>query len=454
MQPRTAGLILGIPASFALAGMAMRALLARAPAHVAADLAQPLAVVTNWSAFGASMLALLAAAVIAGTLLYLFARSSDGLTLAGVLGGSALALLAAWTLPLLFSSDVYAYAAYGELARLGADPYAHRALPASTPVFAAAIWQWGNPPPMCVYGPLFVAVASAAVTFAAPLGVTMQLDALRLLASAALLACAALAYAAYRGDVRARTLAAATIALNPVAIWSAAEGHNDAFAVAVVLLGFALMRRRLHVLGGLVAALAGAIKLPALAAAAVAGIRDARVRYGAIAGTLAALALCAPLFAAATERLAPQGRYAPEASLQAIVKPLALLVLSSDSAAAALTLAVAAIPALLLAVPAIRALRRDDAEGWVLLALAAWLLVPNPYPWYATWLLPVAALAPGSRASLVLLAVATGSLLRYVPDAVGAPSTVGAVVMGVAATLPYLLLALPRRGSAIMTDPP
>ena len=436
---------LAVPSAFVLASLAMRAALKHALAHAAAnDLLQPVAVVTNWNAYGALLFAALFLALALATAGYLVTLRTlwgrrDQLSIGWIVAIAVAAMAAAWTIPVIFSSDPYAYAAYGEAARLGIDPYARTALPNGNPVFAAAIWQWGNPLPVCVYGPTFVAMAAAVTAALHPAGVTAQIDALRALASLSWLACIPLAYAAFPGERTARAAAAFAIGANPVALWCAVEGHNDALAVAVVLCGFVAMRRGRYALGGAVAALAGTIKLPALAAAAAAST-DRRARWGAALGALAAIALSFPVFAGALTQLAPHGRYAPQASFEAIVKPAALLLFRDDAGATALTWFAAAVAAGFCAARGIARLRADDPEGWIFVALAAWLLIPNPYPWYSLWMLPVAALAPQSRAASTALWLSLASLLRYVPDAAGAPSPAAAAALGVAATLPFLRL--------------
>jgi len=50
----------------------------------------------------------------------------------------------------------------------------------------------------------------------------------------------------------------------------------------------------------------------------------------------------------------------------------------------------------------LRALARGYAHGALWLALAVWLAIPSPYPWYALWLLPVTLAFPPSRATLAL----------------------------------------------------
>lgn len=420
-----------VAAALAAGTLAARALLRFAPAATANAFAQPLPVATDWNAFGALLLLALALSVAVAGWAYFRVlaalRDGDDLPLAAIAGIAALALCAAAFAPVLYSSDVYAYAAYGEMARTGIAPYSHVPLPAGNAVFDAAIWQWGNPPPLCVYGPAFVAAAAGTLALFAPLGTLAQLDGLRALACVAFLLCVLAAYAAYPGDERARRLAAATIGLNPVALWCAAEGHNDALALAVALAGFALLRRGSPALGAAVAGLSGAFKAPGLAAAIPLLFTSNRARIGALAGIAGAVALSYPLLYAAATDLAPGGHYAPQASLQAIfafVPALAPLV------------AIAAC-AWLARAGAVR-LRRGENEGWIYLALAAWVLVPNPYPWYGLWLVAAAAVAPGTRAASAALLLSLTSLLRYAPDAVAAPNEPVAVLLGLVAVAPLL----------------
>ncbi len=394
--------------------------------------AQPLGVVTEWGAHGAVLLLALYACIAAAGLLYWYllrGRATPSLPLVTAL--CAAGLILAWFAPVLFSSDVYAYAAYGELARLGLDPYVRVAPNASDALVADAIWQWSGSLPICVYGPAFVAIAKTIVAALAPLGTLAQLQGMRVLASGALLACVPAAYAAFGGDRAARLRAAATLGVNPVAVWCAAEGHNDALALFVVLAGFALARR-LPAAGAALVALSATIKLPGVAAAVGLAAADRRTRLGAGAGLAIAALVSLPLLAGVATQVAPHGHYAPQASLQALLAPLGEIPALLLAGAAAATLAARALIAL----------RAGRAEGWVLLGLAAWLLVPNPYPWYGIWLVALAAMAPRTRAAGVALALSFTSLLRYAPDAVTVPGPPLAAVLGGLAALPLLGLLL------------
>ena len=351
---------------------------------------------------------------------------------------AALAAIGAWCIPVMLSSDVYAYAAYGELARLGHNPYAHVSLASGNPIFGAAIWQWGNPIPVCVYGPLFVVIAQGILELLHAFGTAVQLDGLLAVSVLSLLLCVPLAFAAYPGNAFARSVAAFTIGLNPVALWCAAEGHNDALAIAIVLAGLALMRNGQSFAGAAVAALAGTVKLPGVLGAIPGSTAGTRARMGAALGAIAAIAFSTPLLHAVTTELAPRGRFAPEASLEALVKPLAFVVVRDDGSATTIAWSVAAIAALACIVRGATRLRESRTEGWIYFALGAWLLIPNPYPWYSLWLLPLAAAAPATRPAAVALWLSLFSTLRYVPDAIGAPTPAGAAILGAIATLPFL----------------
>jgi hypothetical protein len=267
----------------------------------------------------------------------------------------------------------------------------------------------------------------------APLGFHAQLDAFRAAACVSLLLCIVLAERAYRGDRASRLRAAAVIGLNPVAIWSAAEGHNDALALSVVLAGFAIARRS-PAAGAAIAALSASIKAPGAAAAIGYALFDRRAAAGAAAGLAIAGVASVPMLAGIAGNLAPHGHYAPAVSLQAVFAPLG----------AAVALAVALTVAAILAIRGYGLLRAREDEGWILLGIAAWAVLPNPYPWHSLWLLALAALSVRSRAASVAIALSLLSGLRYVPDAAGALATPLSVALAIVASLPLAAL-IPQR---------
>ncbi len=397
---------------------------------------QPIAVATDWGAAATAPLALLYAALFAAFTYYwrLF-RKQRPLPSRAIVTFVLAGLLVAWCSPLLFSSDVYAYAAYGELARIGLNPYAPIPPGVYDPLLRAAQVQWVTAFPVCIYGPLFVALAHAVVASLAAWGPLAQLDAFRGIASVSLLLCVPLSISAYGGDRDARLRAALIIALNPVAIWCAAEGHNDALALAVALAGFAVARVSRLRFAVPVIAVSALIKAPASGALIALAFVDRRSRAVAAVSLAIVAALSWPLISGAFSHVAAIGRYAPQASVQAIVAPLG----------EAPAIVIAAILCALLALRGILRLRSGAIEGWILLGLAVWALVPNPYPWYGIWLLALAALAPGSRPGLAAIALTLTSLLRYVPDAAGTPNAGASVVLGILASLPLLYVWYTKR---------
>lgn len=421
-----------IPIAFAVATVAARIALHLAHATPPSDPTQPLVVVTAWHALGALLLGLVVAAVGVAAIPYVAVlRSTSAPRLARTLGLCVLALAAVLLFPAIFSSDVYAYAAYGEATRIGLDAYAPIANGHGDPLLIGALRQWGGVLPLCVYGPAFVRFAQALVTLSAPFGTLAQLDAFRIASSTALPICAALLYAALRGaPTEERLRGAFSLALNPVALWTCAEGHNDALAVLALLAAIALVRRGVPFFGAFLAAAAALFKIPcAVVAAAIAvdatlARRSAfRVWIGLGAGSLFAAAFLAPWFHASFGMLS-HGIYEPQASLQG-------LLFFAPWLAIAIALAVVAYGAFMLA--------RGDRAGWCGIALGGWLLLPSPYPWYGLWLVPIARLAPKSRAAAILIGLSLTAIVRYVPDAVATPNVVAAAAIAAVALSPLLL---------------
>jgi hypothetical protein len=412
---------------FGAAALLARIALAFAAPHFPVDLAQPLPVATNWGIYGAAVCAALAVAVLGSLRSYVRALAVPP-HLSVTLAIAALTLLVSSLWSPLLSSDVYAYAAYGEMARLHLDPYVHHALQSDAIVRAAA-WQWSGSLPICVYGEAFVALARAAVTLFHGAATIVVLSAFRVLASLSLLACGACAYVVAGGAERGER-AAAFITLNPVVLYVALEGHNDLLMLACALAGVALAIRRPFG-GAALAAAAGAIKAPALAAGiAVAAehILRRRAPLAAFAGMCAgaALAILASLrlIKSVSTTLVPHGMYQPYASVQSL----------SPIVAAALAVAIVAK----------LARTQSPMDRWTLIALIAWLAIPNPYAWYASWLIAVAAFARSPAVVATTLAVSVASILRYLPDAAGIPTPFAAFSLALVALLAYLPLVLQR----------
>ncbi len=438
-----------VPALLFAGACAARAWLGWAPARIAPDRAQPLLVVTAWGNYGAGAFAILAVTIaLAAGALFLGLRATRGrspqrpgrdlLWLLTFVACSAAACLA-W--PFVFSSDTYAYAAYGDLAAHGITPYVRAPAEMHDALIDGARWQWSGAFPPCVYGPAFVAFARALVTgftaASAPASVTLL--GFRLTAVAALLATLACAHVALSGcgdRQRARLLAAA--GLNPVVVWTVAEGHNDVYALLFIAATAALVRCgaaarsgrvaafAVYPLGIVVKASAGAIALALALDAVFAEKRPAgRIALATLAGfALAALLVVAPLLPA-LRGIAGHGTYAPSVSVAGVCGPWGSLAI-----------------AIALATVGIATLRRGRRAGHAWLGLALFAAIANPYPWYALTLVPFALAAPRSRAAIALYAVTICMAVRYLPDAFGNMSA-GASLAASAVVIAPLLLALP-----------
>ncbi|HLI97423.1 MAG TPA: hypothetical protein VKT72_15240 [Candidatus Baltobacteraceae bacterium] len=420
-----------VPGGF-LAGAAVCAWMMRgAPHSIAVDRAQPLVVVTYWHQFGVQMWLALALAIAVASIGYFAALRHASLRATVFM--SSLACVAALLVPVVFSSDAYAYVGYGDMALHGINPYAHARISQHDPLLDAMVWQWGNPPPMCVYGPAFVWLMQGIVALFSPLGAAAPLWTVRILACGALVMCAPLAYAAFSPlSERTRAAAAAGIALNPIAIWSAAEGHNDTLALAIVLGGFALAARSRYFWGALVVALSALVKAPGAVAAiafACASWRDrarfAPIARGALAGIAIVAALAVPLEYGVRAHMVPSAHYSPQFSLQYVSLPLAAL----TAAALAACLCFEGM--------------RTTRTIMPLLGFAVWLAIPNPYPWYAVWLLPLAFLVWESAGAWALIALSLLSVARYYPDATSATLSrpLGIAVVTVEIALPLVLIS-------------
>jgi hypothetical protein len=174
----------------------------------------------------------------------------------GVASRNALVLLA----PLLMSTDVFSYVAYGRIGALyGANPYFHGpnaiALDSAYPFIAT---RWAATP--TVYGPLFTALSYVL----APLSLAWNVLAYKAIAAISSLVIVLVVWMAARLRDLDPVRAVVIVGLNPVVlVYGVGGGHNDLLMLAILLVGVYLqLRGNRRANGALIVAAAG-VKLTA-----------------------------------------------------------------------------------------------------------------------------------------------------------------------------------------------
>jgi hypothetical protein len=318
--------------------------------------------------------------------------------------------------PPLLSQDVFSYISYARLDVVhGLNPYTHS--PDAVPQDAAFVFA-GSKDATSAYGPLF----TLATYPLAKLSVPAAFWTLKTLAALASLGVVALTAACARRLGRDPVFAALAVGTNPLVLVHVVGGaHNDALTVLLTMAGALALLAARERPAGLAGAAGAAVKASAGLALAffVAGTRE---RLAVIRGAVAAfvLATAAAVLAFGSHALDAfvligenQGRTTRWSLPQRAADGISGVTGASSDTVVDFTRGVfAALFALALALLVRRAWRARDgahwieAAGWATLALllaSAWLV-----PWYAIWVLPLAALA-GSR----LLLAGTLALCAY-----------------------------------------
>ena len=152
-----------------------------------------------------------------------------------------------WLTVPYFSTDLLTYAAYGSIASLpGGDPYAQAADTIQTTTFGhqlAALGWHGSPAPT-PYGPIWTALSTAAVRLGED-----AVGAVWIVKGIAVTAVLATAVAGWwmlgAADPRYHLTGTLAVLWNPaLALLLAAEGHNDAVVMFLVVLSLALTVRQ------------------------------------------------------------------------------------------------------------------------------------------------------------------------------------------------------------------
>jgi hypothetical protein len=348
----------------------------------------------------------------------LAARTLSVRALAGTIIAAHLVLLLG---PPLISQDVFGYLDFARLGALhGLDPYTHVAAQAPTDASYPFIgWPFQHSP----YGPLFTLSSYAIV----PLGVAGGLWAMKAIAVISSLAAVALIARAAGRLGHSRRYAAAFVGLNPVLLELAVGGaHNDtllllALAAALVFTAGSSPRFRAGaaaLAAGVGVKVTAGLALPFLVLGAGGTNRKERLRVAAAAVLSLALLAAVGLIGFGSHALG---------FLSAVSEQQQLVATHSVPAETARLVGLGGTPGwwrhcfiagfvVVLLYALWRTLRGADwrvAAGWATLALllsTAWLL-----PWYAIWLLPLAAVSGDRRLRAATLVLCAYALLIHLP---------------------------------------
>jgi len=349
-------------------------------------------------------------------LVLLVARQLAPAALAGaIVLANAILLLG----PPLISQDVFGYLAFARLGALhGLDPYTHFAAEAPTdPVLRFIFWQFQHSP----YGPLFTLASYALV----PLGLAGGLWAFKAIAVVSSLGAVALVAGAAGRLGRSPSWALAFVGLNPVLLVLAVGGaHNDTLLLALLALALAwtagTSQRSRAAAGALAAGVGIKVTAGLVIPFLVLAPRRTRERLR------VALGACAGLLAVAVVGLLGFGVHAL-GFLSAVGEQQQLVAAHSIPAETARLVGLSGVPSwwrhlyaggfvAVLAYALWRTARGADwrvAAGWSTIALllsTAWLL-----PWYAIWVLPLAAVSGDRRLCAATLLLCAYAVLIHLP---------------------------------------
>jgi alpha-1,6-mannosyltransferase len=325
--------------------------------------------------------------------------------------------------PPLFSADVFGYLDFARLGALhGLDPYTHTSLAARhDPVYPFVGWHRVHSP----YGPLFTVLTYALV----PLGVSAGLWTLKVLAGAFSLATVALVWSAAPAAGSRRLAAVVLLGLNPVLLVFAVGGaHNDALLILLSVAALAAVLIRRPATSGVAALAAVGIKASAGLLFPFLLIGAQRRRRMALGSLLAAAALVALAIVAfgphaagfASALRGQQGLVAVHS-----IPAQAARLFGSPRLEAGVRTGFIVVLAVIVGWQLWRASRTREwitAAGWstlALLATTAWLL-----PWYAVWLLPLAALREDRSLRAAAVAFSAYAILTRMPFAAPALTAV------------------------------
>lgn len=317
--------------------------------------------------------------------------------------------------PPLLSADVFGYIDWARLGAVhGLDPYSHGAPDApNDPAFGFMTWSSDLPSP---YGPTFTLFTYAI----APLSLGASLWILKGAAGLASLGCLALVWACARRLGRSPVAAILFVGLNPLLlVFEVGGAHNDMYFMLLVLgaLYLSLRARESLASGAIVAAASVKASAGLLLPFTILASRDRRaaIKGAAIALLGFAVVVVIGFGENALGFLRTIASQQETVALLSVPNTLSRWLGFGEMPGAFRVIAVAIFLATL-AWMLVRTARERDwlvPAGWTtftLLATSAWLL-----PWYAVWLLPLAALGDDRRLRLATLALCAFMIGTRVP---------------------------------------
>jgi hypothetical protein len=343
-------------------------------------------------------------------------RGADQLTARPVLIGIGCLTLIILLAPLMLSTDVFSYIAYGRIGHVyGFNPYlAGPNAIRLDPLYPYVGTQWVKT--ASAYGPLFTAVSY----LFAHLSIPDQVNAYKLIAAVSSLVLVWVVWGAARIRGLNPVKAVALVGLNPViVIFGVGGGHNDLLMLALGMAGVYMLLLNRQRASGALLVIATAVKLtaglllPFALAEAARGVNGPRRRRALLGGAgfaaIVAVGLSVALFGPGSAHLLVT---LAQVQGQGGVHSLPGLLLTPIGSTALAAVVHAILDLMLLALVVWLAREVFDgkldwitASGWATVAMlcTAGLLAP----WYVGWLVPLAALSRDRRL-LVATVLLTG----------------------------------------------
>jgi hypothetical protein len=399
----------GLVALSGLVGMGL--LVSISAAHTAQLLPESVRPIPRWlaGAFGGASIDLRAYGVIA-VMVAMFGcyavavHAADRLSARAVLMAIAALYAVVLLAPPLVSTDVFSYGAYGRMGTLyGANPYLHGpvVLGSLDPVYPFIGAKWVTTP--SAYGPLFTALSYAL----APLSIAASVFAYKSIAAIAGLVTIAAVWNASRWRGVDPVKAVALVGLNPLTVvYGVGGGHNDLLMLAAMVAGiYAIVQHRDRTGGGLLSVatwikLTGGLLLPfAIAGGAIRRAGRREMVIGAVIGSVMIAILSAALFGAGPLHLPATIEHTQSEgdwqSIPGFITTRLGLGTIGHITGYVLTAAFVACSAWLVRRVWHGRLDWIDGAGWATVAML--ITAGSLLPWYAAWLMPLAALGTDRR---------------------------------------------------------